>query len=323
MIAVDTVSKWYGPVRAVQDVSFSAVPGQVVGLLGPNGAGKTTTIRMITGFLPPTAGSIRVCGHDTIDASLKARRCIGYLPESAPLYPEMRVADYLSYRARLYGLRGRDAGKAVQDAAGRCWLTEVLQRRIGHLSKGYRQRTGLAAALLHKPEVLVLDEPSNGLDPTQIREMRALIRDLARTRTVLVSSHILPEVERTCDRVIIIARGRLRADGTPSQLVEKLAGAADCELEVQADAAAVAALLKTLSALPGVASVRDKPAGDGWTAITISPRSGAPDLRQPAAAAAIAAGLPLRQVTRATPSLEQLFVRIIEETPTGQEAAAA
>lgn len=320
MIAVNNVSKWYGPVQAVKDVSFAASPGQVVGLLGPNGAGKTTTIRMITGFLPPSAGTIQVCGHDTIDASLKARRCIGYLPESAPLYPEMSVADYLTYRARLYGMSRREVKAAVPEAARQCWLQDVIRRRIGHLSKGYRQRTGLAAALLHKPSVLVLDEPSNGLDPTQIREMRALIRGLAEERTVLVSSHILPEVERTCDRVIIIARGELRADGTPAELVDRLAGAAPCELEVKI--ADVPRLLAELRKLPGVAQVQDRTGDDGWTHVSLTP-SGAHDLRESAAAAAVAAGATLREVSRARPSLEQLFMRIIEETPAGQEGVAA
>lgn len=222
MIEATDVNKFYGRFHAVRSLSFRISTGEVVGLLGPNGAGKTTTIRMISGFLPPTSGRIAVCGHDSVRDSLKARRQIGYLAESNPLYPEMRVLDYLTFRARLQGVRSRDRQRAISRVVERCWLADVARRRIGQLSKGYRQRVGLASALIHDPKVLMLDEPSNGLDPTQILETRKLIRDLAKDRTVLVSSHVLPEVERTCDRVIIIARGQVRADGQPARLLARL-----------------------------------------------------------------------------------------------------
>ncbi len=222
MIEATDVNKFYGRFQAVRSLSFRISEGEVVGLLGPNGAGKTTTIRMVTGFLPASSGRIEVCGKDTIRHSLAARRNIGYLPESNPLYPEMRVMDYLTFRARLHGVRASKRQQAIGRSIERCWLADVAKKRIGHLSKGYRQRVGLAAALIHDPRVIVLDEPSSGLDPTQILETRNLIRELAKDRTVLVSSHVLPEVERTCDRVIIIVRGEVRADGHPARLLARL-----------------------------------------------------------------------------------------------------
>ncbi|MBX3385148.1 MAG: ATP-binding cassette domain-containing protein [Phycisphaeraceae bacterium] len=222
MIEATEVHKYYGRFEAVRSLSFRISTGEVVGLLGPNGAGKTTSIRMITGYLPPSSGRIAVCGKDTISHTLAARQNIGYLPESNPLYPEMRVRDYLTFRARLHGVRASKRQSAIAKTLDRCWLSDVSRKRIGYLSKGYRQRVGLAAALIHNPPVLVLDEPSSGLDPTQILETRRLIRELAKDRTVLVSSHVLPEVERTCDRVIIMARGRVRADGHPARLLARL-----------------------------------------------------------------------------------------------------
>jgi ABC-2 type transport system ATP-binding protein len=229
MLCVRGVTKSFGSFRAVGGVggagggvgvgvSFEIAKGQIVGLLGPNGAGKTTTIRMITGMFPPDTGTITVNGSDTIDASIAARQAIGYLPESAPAYAEMAVEDLIDFRATLHGLPRRTRKAQVDRAIERCWLSDVRRRRVGHLSKGYRQRVGLAAAIVHDPKVLILDEPSNGLDPTQIAEMRRLIRELGQDRVVLVSSHILPEVEKTCDRVIIMIRGQVAADGTTASL---------------------------------------------------------------------------------------------------------
>lgn len=270
MISLKGVHKSFGRFHAVRDASFEIARGEVVGLLGPNGAGKTTTIRMITGYLPPTAGRVEVCGHDSIKESLKAREMLGYLPEATPLYPEMRVSDYLLFRSRLYSMKHRERRPAVERALTRCWLGDVASRRISQLSKGYRQRVGLAAALLHNPRVLILDEPANGLDPTQIQETRKLIRELSKERTVLVSSHILPEVERTCDRVIIMSRGRVRADGTPERLLhahENRHPPVHC-VEVLADtrtstlasdqgwSGEISRIMNNLKAIPGVASVR-------------------------------------------------------------------
>lgn len=302
MLTVESVDKSYGRFRAVSGVSFELGKGQVVGLLGPNGAGKTTTIRMITGFFPPDRGSIRVAGHDTIEESALARRCLGYLPENAPLYPEMSVEGTLRFRARLYGLSHGEARTAIAKAAERCALTEVIHRRVGQLSKGYRQRVGLAAAILHDPPVLVLDEPANGLDPTQISQMRRLIADLAVDRTVLVSSHILAEVEKTCGRVLIMIRGRLRADGNPKDLAKAHAKAA--ALIVETVAKPEAPLTDALRAVPGVASVQSMGAG-------VARAQGQLDAASVAASLA-AAGHTLVSIAPERATLESVFLDLLE-----------
>ncbi|HVQ54266.1 MAG TPA: ATP-binding cassette domain-containing protein, partial [Thermoanaerobaculia bacterium] len=224
MIEVQGLSKRYPTRLAVDDVTFSVKQGEIVGFLGPNGAGKTTTMRVLTGFLPPTSGWARVAGHDVVAASAKARAAIGYLPESAATYLEMRVGEYVSFRARLEGVPGRAVRGRVAEALDQCLLGEVAGRKIESLSKGFRQRTALAGALVHQPPVLVLDEPTIGLDPVQIIKIRETIRLLGRDRAVLLSTHILPEVESVCDRVLIIDRGRIVAEGTPAELRAKLAG---------------------------------------------------------------------------------------------------
>lgn len=224
MIEVRNLTKSYGAHRGVSDISFSVSEGEIVGFLGPNGAGKTTTFRVLTCYHPPSAGSVTVAGHDVLTASEKVRRQIGYLPESVPLYPEMRVREYLNFRGKLRGLDRSARATALKTVAERCWIGDVIERPIGHLSKGYRQRVGLADALLHNPRVLILDEPTVGLDPVQIRETGTLIRELARSHTVMLSSHILPQVEATCQRMIIVHRGRLVAQGTLDELRRKHGG---------------------------------------------------------------------------------------------------
>jgi ABC-2 type transport system ATP-binding protein len=221
MIEARGLSKWYGDVVAVDDVSFSIGRGEVVGFLGPNGAGKTTTMRMLTGFLPPTDGTALVAGHDIFEESLAARRAIGYLPETPPLYPEMSVTGYLEYVARIKEVPRRQRRTAVDRALERCGLVDVRRRVIGALSKGYRQRVGLAQAIVHDPAVLVLDEPTVGLDPLQIREIRALIAQLAREEkhTVILSTHILPEVEAICRHVIMVSGGRKVVDSPLEELI--------------------------------------------------------------------------------------------------------
>lgn len=320
MIRVHNVHKRFGAFHAVRGISFEVPTGQCVGLLGPNGAGKTTTIRMVTGYFPPSSGTVEVGGADTIGRSMKARQQIGYLPEATPLYPEMRVRDFLGFRARLFGVDRRARAGAITAAAEQCWLREVLHRRIGHLSKGYRQRVGLASALVHNPPVLVLDEPTSGLDPNQIRETRSLIRDLAANRTVLVSSHILPEVEKTCDRVVIIARGRVRADGPPRRLVEQAAHGPSAPpamhtLEAHAPIAAhQETILATIRTIDGVdAASIGTTDSDGWTRFLISPSREHPDLRETLLATAMRSGIRVREVQRATPTLEQVFVSLLEQ----------
>lgn len=336
MITLDRVSKTYAPasptpVHAVREVSLDIRPGHVTGLLGPNGAGKSTLIRMIVSLLTPTAGSISILGHDSVVASAAARAKLGYLPESAPTYPEMRVADFLSYRARLFGLRRKHRRAAVDSAIATCELVDVRRRRIGQLSKGFRQRVGLASAILHDPPVLVLDEPASGLDPSQIVHMRDVIANLARTpargsggaavpRTVLLSSHILPEVEHTCQRILIFSRGRLRADGTPADLLSAQAASEPASYVLEAAAGGPGAgavdpgsLVRALS-VPGTLSVETSaPApGDRFVRIAVTARADAPDLREALAAAAATAGLVVRELSRRRPTLEAVFVRAVE-----------
>jgi ABC-2 type transport system ATP-binding protein len=209
MIEVANLSKRYGDLTAVQDVSFTAAPGEILGFLGPNGAGKTTTLRVITGFLPATSGTVRVSGFDVFEQSAEVRRRIGYLPENPPLYGDMTVVPYLRFAAKIHGVARGEVGAAVDRAIDTCGLTGVADRLLGHLSKGYRQRVGLAQALIHEPEVLILDEPTNGLDPGQIRDMLAFIRSLGAKRTIVLSTHILSQVLAACHKVVIINEGRV------------------------------------------------------------------------------------------------------------------
>ena len=209
MIEVANLSKRYGDLTAVQDVSFTAAPGEILGFLGPNGAGKTTTLRVITGFLPATSGTVRVSGFDVFEQSAEVRRRIGYLPENPPLYSDMMLVPYLRFAAKIHGLSRGDVGAAVDRAIDTCGLGGVSDRLLGHLSKGYRQRVGLAQALIHEPEVLILDEPTNGLDPGQIRDMLAFIRSLGAKRTIVLSTHILSQVLTACHKVVIINEGRV------------------------------------------------------------------------------------------------------------------
>ncbi len=313
MISVRDVSKSFGGVRAVRGVSFEVARGEIVGLLGPNGAGKTTTIRLITGFLPPDAGTISVGGHDTMDQSLAARRCVGYLPEAAPAYAEMATRDYLDFRARLYGVARGARRAALRRAMELCDLGDVAQRRVGQLSRGYRQRVGLAAAILHDPPVLVLDEPTSALDPRQIRQTRSLVRELAKDKAVLISSHILPEVERTCDRVVIMAQGQVRADAAPGVLLARARGDAPYIVEVRGPGEP-SQWVAALRAIVGVASAEREgaPAPDGWATFRIVSHPGRPDLREPIATAGAKAGLTIRELRREAPGLERLFLDMIE-----------
>ena len=319
MILVREIRKSYGRIRALRGVSFGVERGEIVGLLGPNGAGKSTTIRILTGFLPPDAGSVQIDGHDAVTDSLEARRRIGYLPESAPLYPEMSVRTYLDYRARLFGL-GRSERRRASDAAmDRCRIADVATRRIGHLSKGYRQRVGLASALLHDPPVLVLDEPSNGLDPAQIRETRSLVHELGESRTMIVSSHVLPEIERLATRVIVIAGGEIRADGPLSTLLRR-GGAARYVVEVEG---ATPEYLANLRALPGVRGVDAATRDSAWSRVTVVADETAPDPRPLMSRHAAYLRLPLRELRREETTLEQVFLSLSEEAPPTPAAVPA
>ncbi|MBK9120083.1 MAG: ATP-binding cassette domain-containing protein [Phycisphaerales bacterium] len=227
MIEVRNLAKWYGNRCAVNGISFNVPAGTIFGFLGPNGAGKTTTIRILAGYMPPTSGAARVAGHDVVQESLAVRSAVGYLPESVPLYPEMRVREYLHFRGKLRGMAAPAREVAIQRVIERCWLREVEHRPIGQLSKGFRQRVGLADALLHDPKVLILDEPTVGLDPTQVRETRELLRGLAPGRAILFSSHTLAEVEAVCHRILILFEGRIIASGAVEELRAKHASLED------------------------------------------------------------------------------------------------
>src|SRR5579863_1624819 len=232
MIAVQGLTKRYARNTAVDHISFAVQRGQIVGFLGPNGAGKTTTMRMLTCFLPPTSGTATVAGFDVLEHPLEVKKRIGYLPETPPLYPEMDTAEYLRFVGKLKGLSGAELDKRVDYACERCAITDVKHRLLGKLSKGYRQRVGLAQAIIHNPDVLILDEPTAGLDPKQINETRDLIKDLAGEHTIILSTHILPEVEQTCERVVIINKGKLVATDSVKNLQARARGAESVILEI-------------------------------------------------------------------------------------------
>ncbi|MEO5350129.1 MAG: ABC transporter ATP-binding protein [Magnetococcus sp. YQC-3] len=257
MIEVEHLTKKFGPHTAIDDITFSANKGEILGFLGPNGAGKTTTMRILTCFFPPSSGRAVVAGHDCFEESLEVRKRIGYLPENVPLYRDMTVQHYLRFVAGVKGMDAKAVSKGVAQVLGECGLESVSHRPIGELSKGYRQRVGLAQALVNNPDVLVLDEPTVGLDPRQIREIRKLIKDLAGQRTVIISTHILPEVRMVCDRIVIVNSGRLVAIDTPENLTAHLRTSARIALRVLGPPQEV---LQTLSALPGVKQVEVAPA---------------------------------------------------------------
>jgi len=304
MIEAHNLVRRYGGFTAVDDVSFAVDEGEIVGMLGPNGAGKTTAIRMITGFLPPSEGRVTVGGLDLFSDPVSAKRQIGYLPENVALYPEMRVSEYLDYRARLEGLGRGEAAAARQSAVERCLLGDVEDQVIGTLSKGYRQRVGLATAILHEPEVLVLDEPTVGLDPKQIIAIRDLVRELGRERTLLLSTHILPEVELLCDRVMIIDQGRIVASGTPEDLREQWLGSVVLRVGLK-DAPADTA--DVLGGLPGVSAVSRDAKTPGH--FRLECRQGS-DLRETVFRAAVSRDWVLLELVEERVSLEQIFMRL-------------
>jgi len=233
MIKVEGLTKRYARNVAVDDISFEVQKGQIVGFLGPNGAGKTTTMRVLTCFLPPTAGTANVAGYDVIEKPMEVKRRIGYLPETPPLYPEMDVGEYLAFAGRLKGLSGADLNRRIDEVSGRCNVADVKHKLIAKLSKGYRQRVGLAQAIIHNPDVLILDEPTSGLDPKQTVDTRDLIRSLAGDHTIILSTHILPEVEATCEQVLIINRGKLVATDSVHNLTRRLRGSETVLVEVE------------------------------------------------------------------------------------------
>jgi len=308
MIEVEGLTKRYGLRTAVDGISFSVGQGEIVGFLGPNGAGKSTTLRMLTGYLAPSEGSIRIDGIDMLEKPIEARRRIGYMPEACPLYPEMRVVEYLRYRAELKGVASRDLTKRVDAALGQASVTEVASRIIGQLSKGTRQRVGLADALVADPPLLVLDEPTAGLDPNQIRQVRELIKGFAKTKTVLLSTHILPEVEASCERVVIIHKGRVVQEGSPDELK---AAPTQQRVFVIRSKSSRDALEKALGALPGVRGIDAKAQDEGITRLLVRVADDADDLAERVFDAVAKAGLTLRELTeKRGASLEDVFSQL-------------
>jgi ABC-2 type transport system ATP-binding protein len=306
MIEVVGLTKRYAGHTAVSDLSFEVARGEIVGLLGPNGAGKSTTMRILSGFLPATSGTVRVAGYDVFTQSLEVRRRLGFMPENNPLYPEMRVREYLKFRARLKGLGKQKSRDRVDAVLQQCALTDVSKKIIGHLSKGYRQRVGLADALVHEPELIILDEPTIGLDPNQIRSVRQLIKDLAQKHTVLISTHLLHEAELTCSRMIILRQGQMLAEGTPDHLQEQMNKSVAVIAEV---AAPLADLKKCWDEMDAVALFDIQPAEGGFHRCSLTPRAGE-DLRTQVAAAVHQRGWSLRELTRSRHSLEDIYVRL-------------
>ena len=303
MIEVQNLTKRYGQHVALDGVSFSVGCGEVVGFLGPNGAGKSTTMRILTTFMAATSGSVRVGGDCVFENPMRVRERIGYMPENNPLPLDLRVGDYLKFRAQLKRLANGDSAQRIAGVMERCGVADVAGRFIGQLSRGYRQRVGLADALLAKPELIVLDEPTAGLDPNQVRSVRKLIRELAGSHTVLISSHILSEIEMTCDRVVILHEGRLLASGALDELMAKTAVAVVAEVRASlADAKQWAAKLAL-----GQAECAEQPGGYVRCRFTDTK---SPDAREKIFSSANERGWPLRELTRQAPSLEDLFVSL-------------
>jgi len=319
MIEVEGLTKYYGPVTAIKDVTFSVDRGEIVGFLGPNGAGKTTTMRVLSCYMPATSGKARVAGYDVFTDSIQVRRRIGYLAENVPVYGEMTVAGYLDFVAEVKGVGRSERRRRVADVMARCLIDDVRDRLIGKLSKGYRQRVGLAQALVSDPEVLILDEPTIGLDPKQIIEIRQLIKSLAGQHTVILSSHILPEVSMVCSRVIIINEGRIVAVDSPENLTSQLAQSARIQLQVEGPAEAVS---QELRRLPGVLGVEQKAVVNGvGTFVVESERDR--DLRRELARAVVGRQWGLLELRPVALTLEDIFIRLVTEEETTAGAAPA
>ncbi|MGB3292186.1 MAG: ABC transporter ATP-binding protein [Phormidesmis sp.] len=324
MIEVDQLSKIYGSTAAIKDVSFTVEPGEILGFLGPNGAGKTTTMRILTGYLPASRGTARIAGKDVHTESMAVRQSIGYLPETPPLYPEMTVEGFLNFVARIKGVPAGDRPTRVTSAIERCNLTEKRKVIIRKLSKGFRQRVGIAQAIVHNPPVIVLDEPTVGLDPVQIIEVRNLIKSLAGEHTIILSTHILPEVSMTCDRIAIINQGEIVATDSPEHLVERLTGKGGYWVELRGE---VASSLSALQSVPGVVEaepVVTEGLAEGHCRYRVT--TGAEDAGSAIAAAVVSRGLELFELSRSRASLEDVFINLTMQEPAAgppAESAAA
>jgi ABC-2 type transport system ATP-binding protein len=307
LIEVQNLTKAYGPVTAVDHVSFTVNKGEILGFLGPNGAGKTTTMRILTGYMPATSGTARVAGFDVFLESMEVRRHIGYLPEAPPLYPDMSVSAYLDFVLRIKNVPPEKRGALIDDALAKTGLGDKRHQLIKRLSRGYKQRVGLAQALVHDPDVIILDEPTVGLDPKQIIEVRHLIKSLAGSHTIILSTHILPEVSMTCDRVVIINKGKIAAVDSPLNLTNQLNSGQRIQLEVQAPEKPLQDLL---ARIPGASHVQlDSPRADGHLTVTLEAAPGH-DLRSRVAAEVVEKGWPLFELRGVSMSLEDIFLEL-------------
>jgi ABC-2 type transport system ATP-binding protein len=307
MIKVENLTKRYAGVTAIENISFEVGKGEIVGFLGPNGAGKTTTMRILSCFMPPTNGRASIAGHDIFAQSIEARSCLGYMPENVPLYTDMRVTEYLNYRARLRGVKGKRVKERVGAIKELCSLKDVENRIIRTLSKGYRQRVGLADALVHEPELLILDEPTIGLDPNQIRQVRDLIKQLGSKHTILLSTHILPEVEMTCSRVIIINKGRIEASDTPQNLLAQMRAPGAIRLEAKVNGEIGKALLSKIRGVKDIAVEAD---GE-WIVFQLRVEANS-DVREEVFRLAADQRWPVRELSRRRATLEDVFVEITQ-----------
>ena len=305
MIEVEDLTKNYGYTRAVNQVSFSVRRGEVLGFLGPNGAGKSTTMKMLTCYLAPSAGRAVVAGHDVFDDSLNVRKHVGYLPEDTPIYRDMTVVEFLQFAAAMRGMDPAKIDGRIKEIGVRCGLSDVAGKLVGELSKGFRQRVGLAQAILHDPDIVILDEPTSGLDPNQIVEIRSLIKEIGREKTVILSTHILPEVQATCSRVLIISGGKLVADGTPNELRARERGGR-YRVVVESNGVPKDAIRDRLASLAGVTRCEVIAAEDGSHAFAID-AGGASDLRKPIFKAAVDNRWTLLELGRESASLEDVF----------------
>src|SRR5450759_4013179 len=319
MITVKGLTKRYAHTVAVDQVSFEVPQGQIVGFLGPNGAGKTTTMRMLTCFLTPSGGTANVAGFDILEQPLEVKKRIGYLPETPPIYPEMRIGEYLAFVGQLKGLAGTELRTRVDYACDRCAIADVRNKIIGKLSKGYRQRVGLAQAIIHNPDVLILDEPTAGLDPKQIIETRQLIKELAGDHTIILSTHILTEVSQTCQRVVIINKGHVVAIDTPDNLTARLGGAKTLYVQVEASGAETAAALGRISGVTRVVESDRSSAAIGYEVETQPGH----DIRRDLARTVVTSGWGLLELRPTRISLEEIFLSLTTEDTDAPQAATS
>src|SRR5260221_1735793 len=318
MIEVTNLTKRYGRQTAVDGISFRVEKGEIMGFLGPNGAGKTTTMRILTCYLPPTDGTARVAGYDVFRTPIEVKKRVGYIPETPPLYPDMTIQEFLDFCSKIKGVPSRDRKAKIDDAIEKCRVGDVRDKLIAKLSKGYRQRVGLAQAILNNPDVLILDEPTAGLDPKQIIETRELIKSLGGDHTIILSTHILPEVSMTCGWVVIINKGRVVAEDTPDNLMRRLQCAGALRLEVRGEPAPV---VQALEAVPGVLHVKPHPERDGLLTVDVEAEAGR-DVRADLASAIVSRGFGLLGLQQVGMSLEDIFLHLTT-TDRAEEPSAA